>query len=164
MRASASVKIRIFRAVYLTVSVLILCFTVYNLAQNILSGIHTSLPFKDMINIFALLFALLFEFSIVLFIVRSMRSQTLLMKHLVFKPDGTPFKFGVALAAAGGVILTALAAVVFASAFGSDFLEPMERKMQLFIADVTLIFGMNLLFTLLYFIIFRHESGTFEMI
>lgn len=164
MKASASVKIRIFRAVYLTVSILILCFTVYNLVQNILSGIHTSLPFKDMVNIFALLFALLFELSIVLFIVRSMRSQTLLMKHLVFKPDGTPFKLGVALVAAGGVILTALAAIVFASAFGSNFLAPMEKKMQFFIADVMMIFGINLLFTLFYFLTFRHESGTFEMI
>ena len=91
MKASASVKIRIFRAVYLTVSILILCFTVYNLVQNILSGIHTSLPFKDMVNIFALLFALLFELSIVLFIVRSMRSQTLFVDHRGFKPDGAPF-------------------------------------------------------------------------
>ena len=144
MKASASVKIRIFRAVYLTVSILILCFTVYNLVQNILSGIHTSLPFKDMVNIFALLFALLFE-----------------------REDRVAASAGerrVALVAAGGVILTALAAIVFASAFGSNFLAPMEKKMQFFIADVMMIFGINLLFTLFYFLTFRHESGTFEMI
>ena len=116
MKASASMKIRVFRAIYLTISALVLCFTVYNLVRNILSGIHASLSFKEMVNIFALLFALLFEFSIVLFIIRSMRSQTLLMKHLVFKPDGTPFKLGVILVAAGGVILTALTVVILASA------------------------------------------------
>lgn len=157
-------KIRVFRAIYLTISALVLCFTVYNLVRNILSGIHASLSFKEMVNIFALLFALLFEFSIVLFIIRSMRSQTLLMKHLVFKPDGTPFKLGVILVAAGGVILTALTVVILASAFGSNFLAPMEKKMQFFIADVMMIFGINLLFTLFYFLTFRHESGTFEMI
>ena len=164
MKASASMKIRVFRAIYLTISALVLCFTVYNLVRNILSGIHASLSFKEMVNIFALLFALLFEFSIVLFIIRSMRSQTLLMKHLVFKPDGTPFKLGVILVAAGGVILTVLTVVIFASAFGSNFLAPMEKKMQFFIADVMMIFGINLLFTLFYFLTFRHESGTFEMI
>lgn len=164
MKASASMKIRVFRAIYLTISALVLCFTVYNLVRNILSGIHASLSFKEMVNIFALLFALLFEFSIVLFIIRSMRSQTLLMKHLVFKPDGTPFKLGVILVAAGGVILTALTVVILASAFGSNFLAPMEKKMQFFIADVMMIFGINLLFTLFYFLTFRHESGTFEMI
>lgn len=164
MRTSASVKIRVFRAVYLSISVLILCYTVYHLAQNILSGIHNSMTFKEMVNIFALLFALLFEFSIVLFIVSSMRSQTLLMKHLVFKPDGTPYKLGVVLVTVGGILLSSLAAVMFASAFGGNFLAPMEKKMQLFIANVMLIFGTNLLFTLFYFITFRHESGMFEMI
>jgi len=35
---------------------------------------------------------------------------------------------------------------------------------QLFIADVTATLGVNLLFCFIYFLLFRHEAGTFELI
>ena len=164
MLTAGSGKIKVFRIVYLISSILILGFTGYIFTDGVISAVHNSLSFKKAVNLIALLLALLFEFGIILFIIRSLRSQTLLMKHLVFKADGTPFKLGVYLTAFGGLALTAVAVIAFSSAYGYDFLKPMEKSMQLFIGDVTLIFGANLLFTVIYFFVFRHDSGIFEMI
>lgn len=165
MALYTSSKIKLFRVIYLIASAAICAYTVFLLTQNILSGIRNTLTFRDTVNLFALLFALLLESSIVLFIVRSLRSGvTILMKHLVFKPDGTPYRLGVVLCATGGIVFSALSVLVFISTYGADFLHPMLPQMQRFIADITMIFGVNLLFAFAYFLLFRHESGTFRLI
>lgn len=164
MRIRISGKIKIFRILYLAVSLSLCGYTAFLMAGNIISGFKSALSFKDVVNLFALLFAFLFETAIVLFIIRSLRSQTILMKNLVFKPDGTPFKMGVILVSCGGFFFTGLSALFFCSPYAGHFFDALERNMRLFIADVTLIFGANLLFTFAYFITFRHESGTFELI
>lgn len=157
-------KIKLFRIVYLIVSLVLCLYTAFLLIAGVVAGVRGEPDFKAIVNLFALLFALLFEVSIVLFIIRSMRSQTLLMKNLVFKPDGTPYRLGVGLVSGGAIVLTALGIFFLCSAYGWNVLPKMKQDMQLFIADVMLIFGINLDFTLAYFLLFRHESGTFQLL
>ncbi len=165
MALYTSSKTKAFRLVYLMLSLAVCFYTAFLLAQNIISGIQNTLTFRDVVNMFALLFALLLETSIVLFIIRSLRSGlTILMKHLVFKSDGAPYRFGVILCAIGGIVFTGLSIFVFVSAYGTDYLNPILPQMQRFIADITMIFGVNLVFTFVYFLLFRHESGTFRII
>lgn len=164
MKVNTFSKIGIFRIVYLVLSLAVCALTGYLLVDSIVSHLHRALDFKSTVNLFALLLALLFEAGIVMFIFRSMRSQTLLMKHLVFKADGTPYRPGVLSTALGGAAMTAIAVFFFLSAGVPSLLPEMERDMRLFIADVALIFALNLDATFAYFLLFRHESGTFALI
>lgn len=157
-------KIKLFRIIYLLVSLALCVFTTYLLLNGIFTNLHSELQFKSVVNLFALLFALLFEISIVLFIIRSMRSQTLLMKNLVFKPDGTPYRLGIWLVSVNGFVLSTIGIFFLCNAYLFGLLPKMAQESQLFIADVMLIFGVNLDFTFAYFLLFRHESGTFELI
>lgn len=163
MRVNTFSKIVIFRIIYLVLSLAVCVLTGYLLVDSVVTHLHRALDFKATVNLFALLFALLFEAGIVMFILRSMRSQTLLMKHLVFKADGTPYRPGVISTALFGAAMT-VAAVFFLSAGALSLLPRMERAMQLFIGDVALIFALNLDATFSYFLLFRHESGTFALI
>lgn len=164
MRVNTFTKIKIFRIFYLVISLALCAYTTFLLLSGIISNLHGALEFKDTVNLFALLFALLFECGIVMFIIRSMRSQTLLMKNLVFKQDGTPYRLGVVLVSVGGIVLSIVGILLLCSAYFWHLFPGMEKDMQLFIADVALIFGINLDFTLGYFLCFRHESGTFLLI
>lgn len=164
MKVYISSKIKAFRVCYLIVSLGICLFTGTILVENVRSGFQSSLSFNDVVRIISLLLSLLFEISIVLFIIRSMKSQTLLMKNLVFKPDGTPFKPGIVLVSSGGVLFTILSGMLLYSAYVGRTIYMFTTKAQIFIADVMLIFGINLLFSSVYYFAFRHESGTFELI
>jgi hypothetical protein len=165
MKKSTSAKILAFRVIYLIITALILLYSLYLLLNNIAYVADKGMATNDIINIFATTFALMFETSIMLFIIRSMRSrQTLLMKNLVFKRDGKPYMPGVVGCAVGGILLLAASVVMLVAAYGNGMLEAMAVQIRLFIADVTLMLGTNLAASFVYFLLFRHESGSFEII
>lgn len=113
----------------------------------------------------AVLICTLFVVAIGLFILRSISSrQTILMKNIVFKQDGSPFLPGVLITACAGAILCVLFVLMIISACRFNFFADMPKGAQLFIADVALSLGYNLIFCFIYFLVFRHESGTFMLI
>lgn len=165
MKVNTLTKINKFRLGYLLMSLALCGYMLYQLIASILSHLASSITFMDIINLFSILFALLFETGITLFVIRSLRSnQTLMMKSLVFNRDGTPFRPGVTFVALGGVIFTVAAVFFLGCACGWDLLSKMDQDMLLFIADVALVFSVNLDFTLVYFLLFRHEAGAFALI
>lgn len=156
-------KALVYKIFYLVFSVLALAYTVYIFAENIVHGFNEGLSFDDIILLIATLFALLFEGSIIWFVIRSFKQPTLLMKNLVFKNDGTPYVPGIVIVCIGIAIFVTLATVFFVSAYIVPFVD-MSLRAQWFILDVGLVLGTNLLFTLIYFFTFRHESGSFAII
>lgn len=158
-------KITKFRLTYLIASLALCAYLTYQLISGIILDFQGTTDFQSIIDLFSLLFTLLFELSVVLFIIRSLRShQTLLMKNLVFNRDGTPFRAGLTAICIGGLLLTALGIALLACVYSGNLLLDLERQTLLFIADVGLIFGVNLDFVLIYFLLFRHESGAFALI
>lgn len=85
------------------------------------------------------------------------------MKNLVFKNDGRPYLPGILIVLAGIMITAALTIVFVISAYFHTIVKLFVRA-QYFIVSVGLILFVNLLFTEIYFLTFRHESGTFEII
>lgn len=165
MKVNTFPKIKKYRLAYLLVSLALCGYLIYQLIAGVILNFIGNADFQDIINLFSLLFTLLFETSIVLFIIRSLRShQTLLMKNLVFNRDGTPYKAGLSVICVGGILLTVAAIALLLCAYSGTLLFKLDQQTLLFIADVTLIFGVNLDFTLLYFILFRHEAGAFALI
>lgn len=165
MKINKFPKIKKYRLSYLLVSVILCILLSVQLIGGIAEGFSDNTDFLNIVNLFSILFALLFEVSVVLFIIRSLRShQTLLIQSLVFNRDGTPFRSGLIAVSAGGGILTVLAAVLLICVYSGTLLFGLDRLTLLFIADVALIFAVNLDFTFLYFLLFRHEAGAFALI
>ncbi len=156
-------KAIVFKILYLLFSVAVLAYSAYIFLENLLNGFSANLTFDDIILLIATLFAILFEGSIIGFIIRSFKLPTILMKNLVFKNDGTPYKPGIALVSIGVVFALALTTVFFLSAFIIPIVK-MPFRAQWFLLDVGLIMLVNFLFTLLFFFVFRHESGSFSII
>ena len=156
-------KAVIFKVIYLVISALVEAFTAYIFFENLVHGFNDKLNFDDIILLIATLFALLFEGSIMGFIVRSFKQPTILMKNLVFKNDGTPYKPGIALICVGIALTLAMTVVMFISAYVKELFDLYIRA-SYFIFDVGLLLFVNFLFTLIYFFTFRHESGTFSII
>ena len=140
-----------------------IAYTIYIFFENIINGLNNGLSFDDIIMLISTLISLLFEGSIIWFIILSFKQPTILMKNLVFKNDGTPYKPGIALVCAGILLTLALSAVMFVSAYIVEFIE-IPIRAQYFIFDVGLTLCVNLSFTLAYFFTYRHESGTFAII
>lgn len=161
MRLLVHTRSRLFRWSYLIVNGLLLCWGVYLLASGLKIGLEEGVRFRQTVNLVALLAACLFEVGILLFIVRSLRTgTTLLMKHLVFKNDGTPYRLGILLALPGALSMLLSGIMVT----WGGWLGAMEASMRQFVGFSALIAGVNLLFVFLFFVTFRHESGTFEII
>ena len=161
MRLSLHTRSRLFRWSYLTANGLLLAYGVYLLVAGILTGFREGLQFRQTVNLVALLAACLFEVGILLFIVRSLRTgMTLLMKHLVFKRDGTPYRLGIGLSLLGAVPLLLCGVMLLSGVW----LSAMEASMRRFVGFSALLAGVNLLFVFLFFVTFHHESGTFEII
>lgn len=165
MKVKALNKIKSFRISYLLVSLVVCGFVAVQLMAGIVSSFRGNVDFSMIIDLFCLLFALLFEVGILLFIIRSLRShQTLMMKNLVFKIDGTPFRPGVISAAVGGSITTIAAVFFLCCGYGLDIFPNLSHLTTMFIASVSLIFAVNLDFLLVYFLLLRHEASAFALI
>lgn len=156
-------KAIVFKILYLLFSVAVLAYSAYIFLENLLNGFSANLTFDDIILLIATLFAILFEGSIIGFIIRSFKLPTILMKNLVFKNDGTPYKPGIALLSVGTVVMLALTAVFFVSSYVVTLFD-MPQRAQYFILDVGLTLFVNFAFSLVYFFVFRHESGSFAII
>lgn len=165
MKAIRTSKIKAFRMTYLTLSLALCAYMLYQLIAGICTGLNDRLGFTGIINLFSLLFALLFETGITLFIIRSLHaSQTLLMKNLVFNRDGSPYHVGVGFVSIGAPVFLAMAVFFLGCTYGWELLSQLDPGMLLLAADVTLIFGLNLSATMTYFLLFRHEAGAFALI
>lgn len=159
-----SKKPYIFKTVYLLLSLPVTFFCLYLLWDYLKLGFAGQITFDDIVNMLTILLALLFEGAIIGFIIRSYRHPTILMKNLVFKQDGTPFRPGLIITATGSVLTGATCAVMFYYAT-QDRIEPLlSARTLLFIGAMMWIMFHNLLFTVAYFFTFRHEAGTFEAI
>ena len=156
-------KATVFKIIYLIFSLLVAAYAAYLLLENLIKGVKAGVTFDDSILLIAGLIALLFQSSIVGFIIRSFKAPTILMKNLVFKNDGTPYLPGLIGIAIAAVITTAIAVVVFVSAYIVNLLN-MDKQSQCFILSFLLIVCVNFLFTTFYFFTFRHESGSFTII
>lgn len=164
MLRPVSKKITLFRWVYLIVSALVFGYTAYLVADYLLYGFHNRISFNDIVNMVALVFALLFAGSIIGFIIRSFRYATLLMKNLVFKRSGEPYYVGVLIVLAGILITGCIAGLFLYSAYIQSLFPAIDPRTQTFIAAVFTMLFINLAFVDLYFLAFRHEAGTFEII
>lgn len=156
-------KTLIFKIAFLVCSLLAIAYTTYIFFENIVNGVKNGLSFDDIILLIATLFCLLFEGSIIGFIVRSFKQPTILMKNLVFKNDGTPYKPGIAMICIGIALTLAMTAVFLTSAYIRPLFD-MPKRAQYFILDVGLTLLVNFAFTMIYFFTFRHESGSFALI
>lgn len=156
-------KIKVFRLTYLAFSLLVAAFSLSLFLRALVLAFKNGVMLDGTVQLIALLLNVLFQAAIVMFIVRSMRSgQTLLMKNIVFKQDGAPFVFGIVVSAVLAVAFVALSVVLVVSAIVGLF--SMDVNAQLLIASVTLTLGVNAAFCFAYFVTFRHESGSFEII
>ena len=153
----------VFKVLYLIFSALTIGYTVYIFFENLIHGINDGLIFDDIILLISTLVAALFEGAIIWFIIRSFKEPTLLMKNLVFKNDGTPYKPGIAIVCVGIVLTIALIAVAFVSAYVVELIK-IPTRAQYFLLDVGLTLFVNLSFVLAYFFTYRHEAGSFAII
>ncbi len=158
-----SKKTLAFKIVYLIFSLLVEAYTLYLLISLIVGGFKSGTNFDDAIIMVTTVVAALFEGSIIGFVIRSFKAPTILMKNLVFKYDGTPYVVGIVGVLCGAVVTLALAILFFISAYVKSILN-IPHSAQLFIADVSTILAVNLSFVLVYFLTFRHEAGSFEII
>lgn len=156
-------KATVFKVIYLICSVAVFCYSAYLLIDYIVYGFKNGVDFDDSITLISSVVALLFEGSVIGFILRSFKAPTILMKNLVFKNDGTPYLAGVFLVLAGVLLSAALSVVFLISAYFHQFIDLYVRA-QCFIFSVGLILFVNMLFTEIFFLTFRHESGTFAII
>ena len=156
-------KAIIFKILYLVFSVLTIAYAAYIFFENLLGGINDGLTFDDIILLIATLVSMLFEGAIIWFIIRSFKEPTVLMKNLVFKNDGTPYKPGIVIVCVGIAISLAMTVVMFVSAYVVELIKIPVRA-QYFILNVGLTLFVNLAFVLAYFFTYRHESGSFAII
>ncbi len=161
MLKSITFRLKAFRISYLLVSLALAGGCIWLLGSEIVKGFREGLSFHAAVGLFGLVAVLLFESGILSFIVRSLRSgQTLMLKHLVFKADGTPYIFGLVLAAVGTALTLGFGLLILFA----GILPTLEHSPRMLIGDILVTLGTNLLFSVLYFFTFRHESGTFQLI
>lgn len=152
-----------FKTLYLIFSVAVFGYAAYLLVDYIVYGFKAGVTFDDCIILISSVVALLFEGAVIGFIIRSYKAPTILMKNLVFKQDGTPYWPGVIVILVGVLLLAAATVVFFISAYFKQLIK-LDARDQYFILSVCLILFVNLLFTDIFFVTFRHESGTFTII
>lgn len=153
----------IFKTVYLLFSVAVFCYAAYLLIDYVVYGFKAGVTFDDCIILISSVIALLFQGSVIGFIIRSYKAPTILMKNLVFKQDGTPYLPGIIIVLIGILITAAMSIVFLISAYFHKIVN-LDARDQYFILSVGLMLFVNLLFTDIYFITFRHESGSFTII
>ena len=163
MKSQNPRKNLIFKSVYLLCSIALMGYVLYLLIAFIAYGFKSGVTFDDRIVLISLVVASLYHGSMIGFIVRSYRAPTLLMKNLVFKNDGTPYKPGIIVISIGAVIALAVSIVFGISAYGTKFID-ISMRAQCFIFSVGLIMLTHLTFADAYFVVYRHESGTFAII
>lgn len=157
-------KIQIFRLTYLICSVALAAFLLFLFGRALVLAFKNGVMLDGTVRLVALLLCALFQIAIIMFIVRSMRfGITLLMKNIVFKQDGTPFWAGVLFSAIVSVLLVGVGVTLLVSVFGNNFFG-IDVAVQLLFSAVVLTLGVNLAFCFAYFVTFRHESGSFEII
>ncbi len=159
-----SVKRTVYKTAYLVCSLGVLAYGAAFLVRGLLRGFAGGLAFSDLVDLFARVFALLFEGTVIGFIIRSYRRPTVLIKNLVFKPDGSVYRPGLFLVCAGTVLMGASAGAFLWSAHVRDLFPALTATMQSFIAAVSLIMLVNLLFAVLFYFVFRREAGVFDII
>lgn len=159
-----SKKPYIFKTIYLLLSFPVAFYCIYLLWDYLKLGFAGQISFDDIVNMLTILLALLFEGAIIGFIIRSYRNPTILMKNLVFKQDGTPFRPGLIITTAGSVLTGAACAAGFYLGAQGGINQVISARTLFFIAAMMWIMFHNLLFTVAYFFTFRHEAGTFEAI
>ena len=161
MAKTLTFRLKAYRISYLVFSLIMVAFTIFLIASNIIEGINNGLQFDKALDLFTLVAVGLFESGIIAFIIRSLRGgQTILIKHLVFKPDGKPYKFGIILVAVGAVLTLVLGILLATKAMVPD----MEFGARMLVVDILFTVFVNLFFVDLYAWVFRHESGTFQII
>ncbi len=129
--------------------------------MGVIDGIKNGLEFGKALDLFTFVALLLFESGITTFIFRSLRGgQTLLIKHLVFKRDGKPYVFGITLVSVGAVVTLTLGTLLVTSVIAPS----MEWLVRMLLVDIMFTIFINLFFVDLYAWVFRHESGTFQII
>lgn len=153
----------IFKSVYLACSIVVIAYVLYCLISFVVYGFANGVSFDDCIVLVSSVVAALFEGSIIGFIVRSFHAPTILMKNIVFKNDGTPFLPGLILTLAGCLAALALSVVFGISAYVTPLFKISVRA-QYFVFSIGLILFVNFLFTDVYFVTYRHESGSFAII
>ena len=163
MNFTAPKKAIAFKIIYLIFSALTIAYTVYIFFENLINGVRNGLTFDDIILLISTLISTLFEGAIIYFIIRSFKEPTLLMKSLVFKNDGAPYKPGIILVSIGIALALATSVVMFVSAYVVELLQ-IPIRAQRFILDVGLTLFVNLYFVLAYFFTYRHEAGSFAII
>lgn len=156
-------KTTVFKTLYLLLSTAVFSYAAYLLIDYIVYGFKSGVTFDDCIILISSVISLLFEGAIIGFIIRSYKAPTILMKNLVFKQDGTPYLPGIIIVLLGVLITAALSVVFLISAYFRQIVK-LDARDQYFILSVGLILFVNMLFTEIYFLTFRHESGTFEII
>ena len=136
-------------------------FTIFLIVTNIIDGINNGLQFDKALDLFTFVALGLFESGIISFIIRSLRGgQTLLIKHLVFKRDGTPYIFGIVLVAVGALLTLVLGILLATKVMAPS----MVLSSRMLVIDILFTVFVNLFFVDLYAWVFRHESGTFQII
>jgi len=156
-------KATVFKTIYLTISAAVFAYAAYLLIDYIVYGFKEGVTFDDCVILISSVIELLFEGAVIGFIVRSYKAPTILMKNLVFKQDGTPYLAGIIIVLIGVLITAALSVVFFISAYFHQLIK-LDARDQYFILSVGLTLFTNLLFTEIYFLTFRHESGSFAII
>ena len=131
------------------------------IVKALAEGIKNGLAFDRALDLFTIVLLLLFESGIIAFIIRSLRGgQTILIKHLVFQRDGKPYVFGIALVTGGAVLMLTLVILLLTNVLAPN----MDWSVRTMIVDIMLTVFINLFFVDLYALVFRHESGTFQII
>ena len=161
MEKTLAFKLKAYRISYLVFSLIMVAFTVFLIVNNIADGVKNGLQFDKALDLFTFVALGMFESGIITFIIRSLRGgQTLLIKHLVFKRDGTPYVFGIVLVAVGAVITLVLGILLATKVMVPD----MEFGARMLVVDILFTVFVNLFFVDLYAWLSRHESGTFQII
>ena len=161
MAKTLTFRLKAYRISYLVFSLIIVAFTIFLIVTNIIDGINNGLQFDKALDLFTFVALGLFESGIISFIIRSLRGgQTLLIKHLVFKRDGTPYIFGIVLVAVGALLTLVLGILLATKVMAPS----MVLSSRMLVIDILFTVFVNLFFVDLYAWVFRHESGTFQII
>ena len=161
MAKTLTFRLKAYRISYLVFSLIMVAFTIFLIVTNIIDGINNGLQFDKALDLFTFVALGLFESGIISFIIRSLRGgQTLLIKHLVFKRDGTPYIFGIVLVAVGALLTLVLGILLATKVMAPS----MVLSSRMLVIDILFTVFVNLFFVDLYAWVFRHESGTFQII
>lgn len=154
----------IYKLFFLLCSLAVFLYVTAFIAAAVQSGFKGTAVFSELIDTVAAVFALLFEGTVIVFILRSFKLPTVLIKNIVFRRDGTINRPGFIFSAAGAAISAAASGVFLYSAHIKSIIPMLTFLTQMFIAGVSLIMFVNLLFVVSFYFVFRHEASVFDII